>query len=149
MCLSLLLLLYGFYASIWGNACHKAVLSTFYGIFAIVLGALGICVLAFKTKIIEGLSNYLNDNQDALNEFGRELHCSTVNGAAECMNVFGSYYDKFGKGIGAALIVLFVILMVGDVLAWKFVCDRIRGRDKLGDGSDGGKQLTAPLTYSW
>jgi hypothetical protein len=156
MCVSLLLLFYGFYASVYGTACHKAVLSIVYCIFALALGALGICVIVLKNTISDDLGKYWATHETEMAQVEKRLDCfnwtqtnSSQSGKESCKDVFDTFYNNFGKGIAAGLLVLFVILMVGDVFAWKFVCDRVNGRSRLGDGSDGSKQLTAPLTYSW
>jgi hypothetical protein len=154
MCVSILLLIYGFYASVYGGPCQKAVLSLIYLIFALAMGAFGICILALKKQITTAIGNEWNKGGDFVSNFEKQLKCQSWDNDSACnspepdrccKHVFEDFYAKFGTGIGAGLIVLFVILMVGDVFAWKFVCEKAKKKDEKGPS----QSLTTPLTFSW
>jgi hypothetical protein len=159
MCASILLLIYGFYASLSGGPCHKAILSFVYLIFALALGAFGICILALKKQIIKVVGDQWAKGTEFVHKFENQLNCTDWNSTSNtsstsststgekqsCKQVFEDFYRTFGTGISIGLIVLFGLLMIGDVFAWKFVCDKEHKKDEKGPS----QSLTAPLTYSW
>ena len=60
------------------------------------------------------------------------------------------FFNKYGNIGGGCLIGLFVILMAGTVLAFRFVCKSEPKSDKASSTQPNGKdQFTTPLTYGW
>ena len=156
LCLSVLLLIYGFYASCCGNRCHKCLLSVFYLIFSITLGAVGVALLAVKGKIEEGLAKLWETGQTQVTsalEDGFKCISWDNHSIAEserCRTKIMNFYSKYGNIGGGCLIALFVVLMAGTVLAFRFVCKSEPKSDKASSTQPNGKdQFTTPLTYGW
>lgn len=156
LCLSILLFIYGLYASCCGNRCHKCLLSVFYLIFTITLGAVGVALLAAKSKVKEGLAKLWQDNEKSVTDALEEgFKCKSWNDASipkeqRCETVITEFYEKYGNIGGGVLIALFVVLMGGTIIAFRFVCKREPKSDKASSTQPNGKdQFTTPLTYGW
>jgi hypothetical protein len=148
MCVSILLLVYGFWASTCGGKGAKYSLAVIYLVYAFVLLAIGVVLLALKGKIIDAVDDYftgLAPDAKVRTAFEDEFNCkwnATVE--VECKVKFEDMYKSFGIGVAAGLIVLFAILIAGDIVAWKWLCST------WDDDTTGPKaNVTTPLTYSW
>jgi protein-S-isoprenylcysteine O-methyltransferase Ste14 len=152
MCISLLLLFYGLYASTCGSKYHKLILAIIYGIFALALGALGIVILTLHDKISDSVGKLFTENSDSqfVQKLESRLNCHNWTGCAHetlcCKDEFEKLYSSYGTPVGACLIVLFVALLVGDFFAWRWVCKKWRADEGT---TAHGDTTTAPLTYSW
>jgi multidrug efflux pump subunit AcrB len=147
VCVSGLILFYGVWASIWGGKCPKALLAVFYAIYALLLGALGIVILALKKQIIDEMGHVFATQPDFQKALQDAADCQDWNDTEEtCKQVIEKFYGSFGLGAGIALIALFVVLLVGDGFAWKWTCQKWDGLD---DGSSEKPATTTPLRYSW
>jgi hypothetical protein len=149
MCVSLLLLLYGFYASLCGSRGHKFLLAVLYCIFAVLIALLGIFILALRNKISTSVGELFDKHSGSsfVTMLEEELQCSNWTGCTDppcCKDRFDELYRSYGNPIGASLIVLFVALMVGDFFAWKWVCKNLNT-----DSTKEHMETTTPLTYSW
>jgi hypothetical protein len=159
MSVSFLLLVYGFYASICGNYSHKCVLSSVYVLYAAFIGILGIIVLAFNAQIEDALRDLWIQGRSMATRLENDWHCkdwdnkTSLNNCTQVANDQGRqccrdwFVEKFGSvriGVGVGLIVLCLLLIIGDIFTWKWVCSKLRD-----DGTREGSTATAPLTYSW
>jgi hypothetical protein len=148
MVVSLLLLIYGFYASICGGKAAKFSLAVIYLIYALVLLAIGVALLAIKDTIIDAVEDYfLSDTtaEDVRSKFETEFKCEWEGNATNCKTKIQDLYKSFGVGIAAGLIVLFAILLLGDIIAWRWLCSKWEDGPAGGQGGD----VKTPLTYSW
>jgi hypothetical protein len=146
---SFLLLLFGFWASIWGGRCSKSLLAIFYLVYAIALGGLGIVVLVLKNRIITQVGKVFDTNTDFHDHFTSIVNCTGWSEeGTTCLQKVQDFFKTFGVGVSAGLIVLFVILLVGDIFAWRVIFCSPSAREEL-SGSKPGAEVTTPLRYSW
>jgi hypothetical protein len=146
MVVSFLLLIFGFWASFRGAVWAKALLAVIYALYAVILLAIGILLLAMKNQITDAVQEYFDINPGEFRDkFEEALNCSWNDTNVTCLEKFKDIYGTFGIGIGVGLILLAVVLLVGDGFAWKWICEKC----KYKEASSSQKQLTAPLTYSW
>jgi len=154
LCVSILVLLYGAYASCCGGRCHKLVLTVLYLVFSLVLGAIGVALLAVKGEVEKGLAMLWSTGKtDVTDSLEEGFSCKGWGEASDsCKTVIMDFYSKWGTIAGGALIGLFVLLMIGVVFACRFIC-----RSRADEGSEKGSaaqpgardQFTAPLAYGW
>lgn len=155
LCVSLLILIYGTYASCCGGRCHKVIISLIYIIWALVLLAVGIYVLGSKGKLLDMLGEHWDANKEkgAISTAEQELKCSGWNvvtpGISTCKEVISGYYNKYGKPCAGVLIVLSLILFVGVFLAFKMICRKTTDERGSSSQQGGRDQFTTPLTYGW
>jgi hypothetical protein len=120
---SVLLLIYGFWGSIWGGKCPKIALAFCYLLYAVGIAALGIVILVFHSKIVEKVGEVYEENQDFAKTLEDLADCEGWNVTIQnnCQNVVENFYESFGIGVAIGLIVLGVILVIGDGLLeeWK------------------------------
>jgi hypothetical protein len=123
MALSGWLLITGFWASIWGNPCAKQAIPIIYLVYGVILLLLGICGLALKQQILTAIKDYFDGHpgrQRGL--FEQVFNCSwnATNTVLDCMNELSETYTQYGTGFCIGFIALFAILLIADVLTWKF-----------------------------
>jgi hypothetical protein len=151
MCVSVLLLFYGFWASACGRKAAKISLAVIYLVYGLVLLAIGIALLALKSNIIDTVQSFFVDkpvDDKVRTAFEKEFDCKWTpepETETDCKKKFQDLYGSFGVGIAAGLIVLFALLLVGDIIAWRWLCNNWE------DVPEAAKQptMTSPLTYSW
>lgn len=155
LCVSILILIYGTYASCCGAKCHKILICILYSLFSVALLALGVYMLAAKSQLMDLLSQAWSSSEGFL-AVETELNCSGWSVATnntrptKCEEVIGNYYDKYGKLGGGVFIVLGVLLFGGVILAFKIICRKNKG-DERGSSQQGSdrNQFTTPLHYGW
>jgi hypothetical protein len=145
--ISALLLFYGVWGSIWGGKCPKILLSFFYLLYALGIGALGIVILVLQSKIVEKVGELFESKSEFAETLENLTNCEGWNVSSEndCQTMVEKFYDTVGKGIAIGLMVLCVILVVGDGFAWKWTVGRKEGYVRTKAESS----LSAPLRYSW
>jgi hypothetical protein len=153
MCASVLLLLYGLWASACGGKGVKYSLALVYLVYALGLLALGVSILALKERITDAVDDFFTREDPASQvrtTFERELGCKWAAAPGEeavnCSKKVEDLYRSFGVGIAAGLIVLFAILLAGDVVAWRWLCSKWEDEEPAGAKP---QTMTSPLTYSW
>jgi hypothetical protein len=146
-CVSVLLLLYGVWGSIWGGKFPKTLLAFFYLIYALGLGALGIVILALRATIIDKARDAYEAGGDFQEVLKNITGCETWNESLNnsCGKLVEEFYSTFGTGVGIGLILLFLILVIGDIFAWKLVC---RKKESPINPLLGIRRST-PFRYSW
>jgi hypothetical protein len=142
--LSVLLLIYGFWASIRGQKIAKGIIAFLYLIYALALLALGISLLALKTKLLETIDDFMAKDVEVRTEIETYFECIwNETGETSCKTMVENVFNRLGLWIGIGLIALFVLLIIGDIVAWKWI------REWEEVSKSGSQTLTAPLTYSW
>lgn len=153
LCVSLLILIYGTYASCCGGKCHKVIISLIYIIWAIVLLAVAVYVLVSKDKLLDTLGGAWDSNNETFKHAENGLKCHNWDkkeGELEtCKVKITEIYEKYGTPAGAVLIILALLLFVGVFLAFKIIC-RKTADDGASSSQQGGRdQFTTPLSYGW
>jgi hypothetical protein len=148
MCVSILLLCYGFWASACGGKGAKYSLAIIYLVYALVLLAIGIALLALKNQITDAVETFFTKKpeEDAVRTaFENELGCKwNTTTEPQCKDKFEQLYKSVGIGVGAGLIVLFAVLLLGDIVAWRWLCSKWEEAPTSAKPT-----MTSPLTYSW
>jgi hypothetical protein len=158
MVVSLLILAYGIYASCFGGSCQKGLMTVIFGVYGVVVVALGIGVLAFKSQLVEGFKELWNDpikNAKAISTLETGLDCSGWDNSSSpddiptCETKIRDYYTKYGSPAGGVLLGLGLLLLVGVGFAIKFICSASKDGDTEYSNVSGKSNVTTPLTYGW
>ena len=103
-----LLLLFAIYASCCGKRCAKSTLGILFLVFMIILIIFAVCIWALRETILK-----------CCNEPTGWDTCSDVSQKA-CRSVFSDFFRKFGNIVGAVLVVLAVLLLIGAIVAFSY-----------------------------
>jgi hypothetical protein len=140
---SIILLLYGFWASLFGRKLAKVVLIYLYSVYAVWLLGFGICLLALRTTVLTRINNFMDRDLDLRTYLELHFDCEwNATDDSSCKNRFEDVYDIFGTWIGLGLIGVCVILVAGDLVAWKNI-----GKLKNNEDSVKLSLLTLPFSY--
>jgi hypothetical protein len=157
---SLMILLYGIYASCCGEGCQKAVMSVLFMIYAVALIGIGVALLVLKSKIEEQFHVFWEKREDhpgAIEALEASFDCCgwDLSDFRVCFNSTrrGSWcgpkvedaYKKYGTPIAGGLIGLGGLLLIGTIVAIVFVCKAAK-EDEWESASSGRKN---PLTSGW
>lgn len=135
LCLSILLFVIGIYASCCGGKCIRSIVSILFLIYAVGLGALGIVIFAFKTKLYDGISKIMDredvdkgvlDIEANLKCCGWEIanltRCENSTFHVMCSEKLDKIYTKEGYILAGACLGAALVLIIGTVFAFKFLC---------------------------
>jgi hypothetical protein len=119
-----------------------------YLLYAMLVLAIGIILLALKKEIISTVEDYFVSKSTRTKDrraFEREIGCTwNATNGVDCRIRCEELYNSFGIGVAAGLIVLFALLLLGDVIAWRWLCCTwYDGQANLS------KDTATPMTYSW
>lgn len=162
LCVSALIFFFGVYASFCGKKCAKSILAIIYLIYALGLCALAILIFAFKTQTLETFKKFLERKPDELviqlenllkccgydddyNKTWCETEASIEVKDVRCKPIIESNY-KYAQYAAGVLIGLFILLMVGDVIAFRLICRKENDEERKNQNRE---QLSTPLTYGW
>lgn len=157
LCVSFLVFCFGIYASCKGTKCTRSVLAVIYILYAIFVGAMAIFFLAFKNKILTLIGDQYNkENNELVESINKAFNCNswegnqTVNTTVSenttlisCKEKIEKFYNKTQLVIGIILIAVFLILVVGIILVFKYICCSAE------DSTSSKERLSTPLTYGW
>ncbi|KAH0786108.1 Tetraspanin family protein [Histomonas meleagridis] len=148
LCISILVFIFGIYASVKGKKCARSLLAIIYIFYALIVGAMAIFVLACKGVLYDAVkSQFDSGNQDFINIIQAGFNCKSWDNATvgntSCKSAIETFYNSTILIIGICLGVVFFILLVGIIFVFKYVCC---GKD---DKSDDNNQISTPLTYGW
>lgn len=156
LCVSFLVFCFGIYASCKGTKCSRSILAIIYIIYALFIGFMAIFFLAFKNKIIELIGKeYNKNNNEFVESINKAFNChswevinNTIdylqeNKTISCKEKICEFYNKTQLVIGIILIGVFLILIFGIVLVFKYICCSNE------DDSSLKEQISTPLTYGW
>lgn len=163
LCVSVLVLLFAFYASCKGNKCVRTILVFIYIIYALIVGAAAIFLFAFKGKLMGLISDGVEkNNSDLIHSIQEGFNCkmnsnTTKNGTvyyfygSECDDKVNSFYKAKLPPIGGCLVGIFVILVIGIVLSFRYLCcvketQDLSTTEPINKNKD---SLNSPLTYGW
>ena len=163
LCVSVLVFLFSLYASTKDNKCVRTVLTFIYIIFALVMGAAGIFLLAFKGELLKIINDAVVRNQtDVTYSIETAFNCQmltsndTSQGGreqfydSECESKVDEFYKSKIPPIGGCLIADFVVLMFGVVMSFRYICRKEKLDLSPSDQSNKSReQLNSPLTYGW
>jgi hypothetical protein len=152
MCASFLILCFGIYASWWGKACSRTIVLLIYIIYALVLGAIGIALLALKNTLMTEFGKlWEGEPAEARKKIEEFLKCKGWTSENEvtpsCKAKVDEFYGKYGGIIGGCLLGLFVILMAGSV--WGFYLTCKGGQERSDTDTPRRNNVREPLAYSW
>ena len=123
-----LLLLFAIYASCCGKRCAKSTLGILFLVFMIILIIFAICIWALRETILNWVGKHYTDKElwkivpqvvTCCNEPTGWDTCSDVSQKA-CRSVFSDFLRKFGNIVGAVLVVLAVLLLIGAIVAFSY-----------------------------
>lgn len=156
LCISFLVFCFGIYASCKGTKCTRSVLAVIYIVYALFVGAMAIFFLAFKSKIVELIGKeYNKKNNELVESINKAFKCNSwvginnttdylqENATISCKEKINEFYNKTQLVIGIVLIAVFLILIIGIILVFKYICC---SKD---DASSNKEQISTPLTYGW
>lgn len=165
LCVSILVLLFALYASVKGNKCVRTILVFIYIIYAFIVGAAAIFLFAFKGKLMDLIETGVKDknNSDIIHSITEAFKCEmnvneTVNHTKQyyfkgsnCEDEVSKFYKAKLPPIGGCLIGIFVILVIGIVLSFRYLCcvkdnQDLSTTEPINKSKD---QLNSPLTYGW
>lgn len=158
LCVSILVLLFALYASIKGNKCVRTLLVFIYIIYAVIVGAAAIVLFAFKQKLINLIQTGVEkNNTDLIHSITEGFKCKMIEKpkltfiGSDCENKVNSFYKSKLPPIGGCLIGIFVILVIGIILSFKYLCctkevQDLSTTEPINKSKD---QLNSPLTYGW
>ncbi|OHT11930.1 hypothetical protein TRFO_18396 [Tritrichomonas foetus] len=126
--ISCLILIFAIYASCCGGKTAKCILGLIFLVFAIILLLFGVLVLAFRSKILDGIADIWNltDEEDVKKIIEEYFDCCGYNsttpdcpaGKETCGSKVEATFNKYGKIIGAVLIVFAVLLFIAAILSF-------------------------------
>ncbi|OHT05120.1 hypothetical protein TRFO_27306 [Tritrichomonas foetus] len=158
LCVSALLFFFGIYASCCGGKCTKAILSIFYIIYAFAIGAAGVLIIVYKSRLTQIFRDAYDQGkfkQADLDAIAETFNCvfpdtesNLTNSTESCFDKFEKYVTKYGLIVGIALLCLFVLLMAGVVLSCKFLCRKDEYED-ISAPKKPDNAINTPLTYGW
>jgi hypothetical protein len=159
---SVLILLYCIYASCFGGSCQKVMIAVLFLAYALPLIALGISIVALKSKLKEQFCSFWesrSEHPDAVEAIEASLDCcgwdssddslcanSTRQGS--CGAKIDDYYQKYGIPAGGALLGLGVLLLIGTAIAIRFIC-KAENSNRQESVSGEQKSMGTALTYGW
>ncbi|OHS92947.1 hypothetical protein TRFO_12124 [Tritrichomonas foetus] len=177
LCVSILVFLFALYASVKDNRCIRTVLTFIYIIFAFVVGAAAILMFAFKGTLFKLIQGEIEkNNTDLIYSLEKAFDCKLVVNAttpdqpdtnsslmfleeggnvsfygSDCEDKINKFWKSRIPPIGGALIGIFVIIVIGIILSFKYICCTKDNVDlSPTDKSNRSKeQLNSPLTYGW
>lgn len=157
-CITGIILIFAIYASCCGGRCARGSLGVFYLAYAIVVLACAIIIFVFRSKF----SKFFHDRYDEgklsdkdIEDIEKMFDCQFPNKTASitlleespdsCFTKYDDFVQKFGLIIGIVLIVLFVLIFIGVVVAFHSACKK----QETSSGSKSKEQVSTPLTYGW
>lgn len=167
LCVSILVLLFALYASVKGNKCVRTILVFIYIIYAAIVGAAAIFLFAFKGKLLSLINTGVEkNNSDVIHSISEGFNCKMgteqviIEGQTKtkyyfynssCESAVNSFYKAKLPPIGGCLVGIFVILVIGIILSFRYLCCTKENQDlsttePINKSKD---QLNSPLTYGW
>ncbi|KAH0795233.1 Tetraspanin family protein [Histomonas meleagridis] len=145
--ISIVVFIFGIYASFSKNRCVKCILSIIYIVYAIFVLIMAIVILALGGAISEVISREFQSNPDFRSSFEKTFNCYTWNSNTSnntCQSVFDSSFGVARKAIGGCLLGIFFLLLIGIIVAFCHVC-----RKRSDDFSGSENTINTPLSYGW
>lgn len=159
LCVSLLVLLVSIAISVKGNKCTKSILVFIYIIFALVVGAAAILLFAFKSKIMDTIENGVVANKtDLIHSIEVAFSCSMQSPSdpetlcfknCPCGGKVDSFYQAKLPPIGGCLVGIFVVLIIGIIFSFRYLCSSQKTNDDTTTGQNPQPALNQSLTYGW
>ena len=120
-----LLLLFAIYASCCGKQCAKGVLGFVFIIFMLILIACAVCIWVLRDRILTWIGNHYEEKElwkvvpSVVNCCQDPSGWDTCQDPTQkpCRSVFDDFLRKFGNVVGACLVVLAVLLLIGAIVA--------------------------------